>query len=81
MPDRYDSRTVQWGHWAITFMDVQPDRSKNFGVIVGKVSFPVANGCGPQDGGAMRETYRAMCDRWVDDGILPEGITLENPAA
>jgi hypothetical protein len=79
MKDRYNSRTVQWGHWAITFMNPQPDRSKNFGDIVGHVSFPVANGCGPQDAGAMRETYRAMCSRWIDDGILPEGLVPYSP--
>lgn len=75
---RYSERTVEWGHWRITFMDVQADRSKNFGEIVGSISFPVANGCGPQDGLAgspVRQRYQAMCDAWCRDGMLPETVS------
>lgn len=77
MTDRHDTRTVQWGHWAITFMAPQPDRTKNFGVIVGSVPFPVANGCGPQDGlagSSTRTGYQEMCQRWIEHGEVPAGF-------
>ena len=66
---RYTQRTVEWGHWGITFMDVQPDHTKNFGVIKGSVYFPVTNGMGPCD--MPRAKWQAMCDEWVNSGILP----------
>lgn len=69
MSDRYTGRTVEWGHWAITFMDVQPDRTKNFGVIIGHVPFPIGTR-GPVD--LLRRTeYREMCRAWVEDGVKP----------
>ena len=71
---RYTQRTVQWGHCGITFMDIQPDRTKNFGTILGTVCFAVVNGCGPQDAGKIRQVYRDMCSKWIDDGILPDNI-------
>lgn len=71
---RYSQRTVEWGHWGITFMDVQRDRSKNFGAITAFLPFPVGN-AGPIDGhtgSAARQSYKQMCDRWMADGVLPE---------
>lgn len=77
MSDRYTQRTVEWGHWGITFMNPQPDRTKNFGVIVGNLQFPVANGAGPQDGligSPQRQHYKDVCQRWIDDGVLHESV-------
>lgn len=70
---RYTQRTVEWGHWGITFMEPQPDRSKNYGVIVGTVSFGVGTR-GPVDAGQYRDLYRLMCSAWVDHGVLPNTI-------
>lgn len=73
---RYTRRTVEWGHWGITFMDPQADLAKNFGVIVGTVYF----GCGtrgPVDGAlgsATRQMYQALCNDWVNHGAAPEGL-------
>lgn len=71
MADRYTERTIEWGHWGITFMDPQPDRSRNYGVIAGTVSFP-AGPRGPVDGD--RAFYRAMCDAWISDRVVPSGF-------
>ena len=73
---RYTQRTVQWGgHWGITFMDIQPDKTKNFGVIIGTIGFAVGNR-GPIDAGEIRQVYRDMCSNWINNGILPENIHL-----
>ena len=71
---RYSRRTVEWGHWGITFMDVQPDTTKNFGTIISHLSFGVSN-CGPVDGtigSATRNHYLAICAAWVERGELPK---------
>lgn len=70
--DRYTQRTVQWGHWGITFMNTQPDRTKNFGAIVGNIYFPVGV-CGPADLPRKNE-YLEMCRAWVEDGKEPDGL-------
>lgn len=70
---RYHQRTVQWGHWGITFMDIQPDIAKNFGTIVGIVCFAVSTR-GPIDAGPVRKIYQDMCSNWINNGILPENI-------
>lgn len=73
---RYSQRTVEWGHWGITFMDVQPDSSKNFGMIVGHLPFGVG-ACGPCDGtlgSPLRAHYVAICEEWVKRGVLPNGL-------
>jgi hypothetical protein len=75
---RYLGRTVEWGHWGITFMDKQPDPMMNFGVIVATIPFGVG-ARGPVDGTAgsdLRKAYEAMCHNWVDNGILPAGCML-----
>lgn len=68
-----DGRTVQWGHWGISFMDRQPDQSKNYGIQVAYLSFPVGTR-GPVDMD-RKEEYRAMCKQWVDAGTLPAEAT------
>lgn len=71
---RYESRTVQWGHWGITFMDAQPDRSKNYGVIAGNVHFPVG-ARGPVDSRpGDRQRYQDMCAAWISDRVIPAGF-------
>lgn len=70
---RYSQRTVEWGHWGITFMDPQSDSSKNFGAIAGYVPFAVGLR-GPVDAGPVRETYRAMCAAWVAERAIPAGF-------
>ena len=73
---RYTQRTVEWGHWGITFMDPQTDRSKNFGEIVGTVFFPVGTR-GPCDGtvgSLQRHQYRDICAAWVSDRAIPDGF-------
>jgi len=70
---RYYQRTVEWGHWGITFMDIQPDKTKNFGNIIGTVSFAVGTR-GPIDAGNIRQTYRNMCEAWIKDGIKPANL-------
>lgn len=66
---RYENRTVEWGHWGITFMEVQPDQTKNYGAIIGHVSFPVGTR-GPCDL-PRRAEYKEMCRAWVEDGARP----------
>jgi len=68
----HEGRTVEWGHWAITFMEPQPDPTKNYGVIIGHVSFPVGTR-GPVDG-LKRDYYREICRAWVEQGIRPLGL-------
>ena len=70
---RYHQRTVEWGHWGITFMDIQQDKTKNFGEIIGTVCFAVSTR-GPIDAGDVRQKYRDMCSQWINDGILPANI-------
>ena len=70
---RYTRRTVEWGHWGITFMDIQPDRSKNFGSIAGYVSFPVGTR-GPCDAGDLRPKFQNMCAAWIATREIPEGF-------
>ena len=76
MLNRYSERTVEWGHWGITFMDQQPDPSKNYGVIVGHLPFGVGN-AGPCDGtlgSPTRERYKAICRAWCESRQIPEGF-------
>lgn len=83
MGTRYDSRTVEWGHWGITFMDVQPDRTKNFGTIIGTLSFGVGN-AGPVDGpvgSPTRLAYLQACKDWTERGILPERLAYSSQVA
>ena len=67
---RYTQRTVEWGHWGITFLDVQPDRTKNYGVIVASLGFAVGSR-GPIDAGPVRAEYKRICEAWCSDGSLP----------
>lgn len=69
---RYTERTVEWGNWGILFMDVQPDTTKNFGVIVGNVYFPIGTRgpCATTD-----PKYKKMCADWIDHGVVPDGIS------
>lgn len=74
MDPRYSQRTVYWGHWDITFMDVQPDTSKNFGIIVASLPFGIGN-CGPCDGtigSPLRKSLKQACRTWIEKGELPE---------
>lgn len=73
MAHYHEARSVQWGHWGIDFLDMQPDRTKNFGIIVARISFPVGN-CGPIDGhlgSAIREDYQRMVARWIESRVIP----------
>lgn len=65
----HERRTVAWGHWGITFADVQPDHSKNYGIPVACLGFPVGNQ-GPID--EPRERYYPLCRAWIERGELPE---------
>lgn len=67
----HEQRTVEWGHWGITFMDPNPDRTQNFGRIQGQVSFPIGTR-GPIDGD--KNKYRAMCDAWISNRVIPAGF-------
>ena len=69
---RYRQRTVEWGHWGITFMDIQNDLTKNYGNIIGTVFFPIGTR-GPCDLN-NRNKYNTMIDQWVNHGIVPEGL-------
>ena len=76
MAHYHEQRSVEWGHWGITFMRPQSDRTKNFGEIVGHVGFGVGN-CGPVDGtvgSPLRAQYREMCRAWVERGVLPSNL-------
>lgn len=69
----HQGRTVEWGHWGITFLDPQPDLTKNFGVIRGTLHFGVGSR-GPIDGtvgSPLRTSYQARCNAWMADGVLP----------
>jgi hypothetical protein len=75
---RYLARTVQWGNGGITFMDKQPDPQLNFGVVVATIPFPVG-ARGPVDGSFgsdLRKAYEAMCQNWIEKGVLPTGCML-----
>lgn len=66
---RYTQRTVEWGNWGITFMAPQPDRAKNFGVIVAFLAFPVGMR-GPCDL-EQRQELKGRCMLWEQCGTLP----------
>lgn len=68
----HSRRTVEWGNWGITFMEPQPDQTKNFGVIVGRVDFPIGIR-GPMDG-LRRDYYREICRAWTESGVKPLGL-------
>lgn len=72
---RYTQRTVEWGHWGITFMKPQSDRTLNFGAIVGTLYFPVGTR-GPVDQNGI--DYKSICKAWVNQGVLPEGLVQAN---
>lgn len=69
---RYHRRTVEWGNWGITFMEVQPDPTKNYGMIVGFVDFPIGTR-GPISG-LKRDYYREICRAWIEQGVEPLAI-------
>lgn len=71
---RYLRRTVEWGNWGITFLDVQPDHSKNFGIIIGRVGFPIGTR-GPVD--MPRAKWLALCAAWTERGELPALATVQ----
>lgn len=73
---RYTQRTVEWGHWGITFMDPNPYRHQNYGRIIGSVSFPIGSR-GPIDN--PKNKYRAMCAAWVELREIPEGFVALPP--
>ena len=74
MPMPYHTqRTVEWGHWGITFMEPQPDKTRNYGLIVARVDFACGTR-GPIDGtlgSPTRQQYRDMCREWMASGTLP----------
>ena len=80
---RYTQRTVEWGHWGITFMEPQPDATKNFGVIVGQAVFPVGSR-GPLDARpGDREAYHEMIRVWLQgegrinvESVAPNGCSM-----
>ena len=65
-------RTVQWGHWGITFsehtLDEYARASYAPAVIHGTLAFPVG-ARGPVD--SDRARYQAAIDAWKNDGVLP----------
>lgn len=67
---RYSSRTVAWGHWGITFLDVQPDHSKNYGVPVASIGFAVSTR-GPFVDAQRRAGLEGICRAWIESGDLP----------
>lgn len=67
----HDGRTVQWGNWGIDFMDPQPSLAANYGVLVGRIQFPVGSR-GPFEGDKGKWT--AMCAAWVADRSVPAGF-------
>jgi hypothetical protein len=67
----HEKRTVQWGHWGITFMDPNPNQSRNYGLIIGSVPFPVST-CGPFEGDKRK--WQAMCAAWIADRTMPPGF-------
>ena len=76
MTNRYTNRTVEWGHWGITFMNPQPDQTKNYGVIIGSIYFPVGTR-GPMDNRpGDKERYRAMIADWVNHGIAHTNLVV-----
>ena len=80
---RYLGRTVEWGHWGLTFMERQPDLLKNFGVIVGQLPFPVG-ARGPISGtfgSAQRQEFLAACDVWIERGETPAGFVPAEPGS
>jgi hypothetical protein len=55
-------------------MDIQPDRTCNFGKIVAVLPF-AAGACGPVDGtygSPTRESYKEAVKNWIDRGVLPK---------
>lgn len=76
---RYSSRTVEWGHWGITFMDVQPDHSKNYGVPAASIGF-AASTRGPFVGARRRAELEGICRAWVESGDLPADAVAILPA-
>lgn len=65
---RYLGRTVEWGHWAITFMDRQPDPAKNYGIIVGNLAHLGIDGT---LGSSRRLYLQKICNEWIANGDLP----------
>jgi len=62
-------RTVQWGHWAISFL--------RDGNIVATYQFPVGPH-GPASGtlgSALYRKHQDMCERWINTGDLPKKST------
>ena len=66
----HTSRTVEWGNWGITLMDTQPDKTKNYGVIVGFVRFPLGTR-GPFVSPKMQKRFEEICKNWIEFKILP----------
>jgi len=77
-------RTVEWGHWGITFATHEIDASGQRGYsaheIYGTQEFPVG-ARGPADGllgSPEREAYKRMCTDWTARGVLPSGLERPN---
>jgi hypothetical protein len=59
-------------------MDVQKDRSKDFGEIIANMCFSVGS-CGPCDGtmgSPLRKHYEDICRAWIERGELPSDAKL-----
>lgn len=68
------ARTAQWGHWGITFseVDVYPGTAHQIPgtlKVVGYIGFPVSTR-GPVDQ-PRRDEYLAMINAWQRNDILP----------
>lgn len=72
----HDQRTVYWGNWGIDFMNPQSDQTRNYGVLVGRIAFPMGKR-GPCDL-PKRDQYKEMCRAWIADGIEPPNMIKEN---
>ncbi len=73
----HERRTVEWGNWGIDFMDENPNLDQNYGKIVGHINFPVSTR-GPMDNMPdQKAKYKAMCDAWIKDRTIPEGLVEE----
>lgn len=74
--DSQVTRSAEWGHWGITFIQWTGARRPYLPQIMGNVYFPVGS-CGPCDGFAgstERNKWRDMIQKWANDAILPENI-------
>ncbi len=67
------TRSAQWGHWGITFVQWEGDRRPYVPQIMGTVYFGVGSQ-GPIDAGPARQRYQELVRAWMSDAVLPAGI-------